>query len=126
MSKREYRTVQASPVNGKIPTEAIERAVKKVKKEREAAISNLWQPEFYDILKVLEFGVEKHGHSNWLDPNGRKSSEKNMLESIGRHWAEAHTGKTDHETNLDPLLHLACRALMLYTRRKRGIVHQDD
>ena len=86
----------------------------------------LWQPEFYDILEVLEFGATKHGASNWLETDGRKSSRKNMLESMGRHWAEAHTSHIDHETKLDPLLHLACRALMAYTRSKRDIRHPDD
>ena len=94
--------------------------------------NNLWQDEFFDILKVLEFGIAKHGHSNWLEPDGKKSSFKEMHESMGRHWAESQVqgygngGRGDKETGLDPLLHLAARSLMMYTRIKKGIVHPTD
>lgn len=102
--------------------------------------NELWQPEFSDILKVLEFGIKKHGHANWLENDGRKSSFKEMHDSMFHHLAESyslgygtfgHEGdhffeRADSETGLDPLLHLACRALMTYTRIRRGITHTND
>lgn len=100
----------------------------------------LWQPEFEDILRVLEFGIKKHGHSNWLEPNGNKSSFREMHDSLFHHIAESfvqgygifgHEGphffaRGDDETKLDPLLHVATRALMEYTRIRRAIIHDKD
>lgn len=87
----------------------------------------LWVPEFEDFYKVLEMGAEKHGSYNWLRDNGSKSSHKQMCDSMFHHLAEAYTGVTkDEESGLNPLLHLATRALMLYTRQQRGLLHDDD
>ncbi len=86
-----------------------------------------FEPEFIDFLKVMELGAEKHGHYNWLVPNGKKSSHKEMHASMFRHLAESSSGRrSDAETGLDPLLHLASRALMMYTRIQRGIYHEED
>lgn len=87
----------------------------------------LMQPEFADIIQVLEFGATKYEPNNWLQPDGAKSSHKDMCASIFRHAAEVYAGRTeDGETGLHPALHLAVRALMLYTRYKRGIIHPAD
>lgn len=89
--------------------------------------SKYWEPEFFDMVQVLEFGAKKHGNKNWLSESGSKSSHKDMHASMFRHLAESSAGhREDVETELDPLLHLACRALMLYTRLKRGITHIDE
>lgn len=83
---------------------------------------DLMETEFLDFLKVLEFGAKKHGNYNWLDSKGTKSSHKDMHASMFRHLADSSAGiREDAETGLDPLLHLASRALMMYTRLKRGI-----
>ena len=88
---------------------------------------SLREPEFDDIYKVLEMGAKKHGAKNWLEPNGSKSSHKDMHASMFRHLAESSVGKTkDDESGLHPLLHLATRALMVYTRQQRGITHEED
>ena len=88
---------------------------------------DLWRWEFEDFIKVLEFGAEKHGKSNWLDPNGKKSSFVQMHNSMFHHLSESFSGhRIDLESGLDPLLHLACRALMLYTRLQLGIKHSED
>lgn len=87
----------------------------------------LWVSEFDDFYRVLEMGAEKHGSFNWLDPNGSKSSHKDMCDSMFHHLAEAYTGKLeDDESGMNPLLHLISRAMMLYTRQKRGLVHSGD
>ena len=102
-----------------------------------ATSNSLWQPEFYDILKVLEMGAAKHGAHNWLNKaGGKKSSFKDMHDSMFHHLAESWGQKDrdmfkqpqphgadrreDEESGLDPLLHLACRALMCYTLIQRG------
>lgn len=106
-------------------------------------------PEMFDFLKVLIPGAVKHGANNWLDKNGKKSSEADMHDSMFHHLAESFSHSKarrsidysveefvtlsdslrciqDDDSGLDPLLHLACRALMLYCRRQRGIIHVDD
>jgi hypothetical protein len=87
----------------------------------------LWVSEFDDYLEVLEMYVEKYGAFNWLEPDGSKSSHKEMHDSMFHHLAESYAGVTeDHESGLHPLLHLVTRALMVYTLQKRGIVHDKD
>lgn len=92
--------------------------------------NDLWLPEFADILKVLEFGIEKHGYLNYLDEDGKKSSFEQMHTSMFHHLSESYarkqTNRHDKESGLDPLLHLACRALMCYARLNRGIIHPED
>jgi hypothetical protein len=88
---------------------------------------SLVEPEFKDYIEVLRFGAKKHGNKNWLEADGKKSSHKDMHASMFRHLAESATGsKADKETGLHPLLHLASRALMMYTRQQRRIIHKDD
>ena len=79
-------------------------------------------------------GAEKHGANNWLDPNGSKSSFKQMHDSMFHHLAESYAqgswfgklDREDEESGLDPLLHLITRAQMMYTRIQRDIRHEDD
>lgn len=96
---------------------------------------DLWHEDFYDLLKVLEMGAKKHGARNWESGNnGSKSSFKEMHDSMFHHLAESfaadvsdkingkyyESNRYDQESELDPLLHLACRALMCYSLIKRG------
>jgi len=84
-------------------------------------------PEFEDYKQILEFGAEKYGDGNWLEPNGNKSSFKQMHDSMFHHLAESFANcRADHESGLDPLLHLITRAQMMYTRIQRGIKHKED
>ena len=78
--------------------------------------------EFYDLGLVIAAGADKHGEDTWLLPENVSLQHQNNHASMSRHLAEAYTGITkDSETGLHPLLHLACRALMEYTRIERGI-----
>ncbi len=87
-------------------------------KERFNLTGNL-PPEFLDVQKVLDFGATKYGKDSWLA--GNHFNHKDNHASMSRHLAEAYNGKSaDEESGLDPLLHLACRALMEYTLYKRG------
>lgn len=89
--------------------------------------NKLFLPEFYDILHVLEFGKAKHGEMNFMEPDGKKSSHKDMHASAFRHIAESSAGSTaDKETGLHPMLHAATRCLMVYARHKNNIKHSDD
>lgn len=85
--------------------------------------------ELLDFVKIIKMGAEKYALNGWLEADGKKCSEKDMHSSMLRHLIQSlMEGKDakDHESNLDPLLHLACRALMLYTRRQKGIIHPED
>jgi hypothetical protein len=86
-----------------------------------------YPPELNDWMAVMEFGAKKHGANNWLEKNGSKSSHNDMHASMSRHLEESWEGGLhDKDTGLHPLLHLASRALMMYVRNKRNIVHHDD
>ncbi len=83
--------------------------------------------EFDDYLKVVVYGELKYAPMNYLLPDGSKSSFKDMHDSMFHHLAESFSGlREDKDTKLDPLLHLATRALMMYTRLKRNIKHPLD
>jgi hypothetical protein len=90
-------------------------------------VENDLPQEFNDYKEILEMGARKYGNLNWLKADGTKSSHTDMHASMFRHLAESSAGiREDHESGMDPLLHLACRALMMYTRLQRNIVHKDD
>ncbi len=83
--------------------------------------------EMHDFMKVLEMGARKYSANNWLEPNGKRSSFKEYHDSAFHHLANSYSGqRLDTESGLDHLLHVACNALMLYTRLKRGIKHEKD
>jgi hypothetical protein len=79
--------------------------------------------EFTHVDKVLINGAIKYGPNSWIKGNhfdvhkNHKSMSHHLLES----YREI---RIDHESGLDPLLHLACRALMEYTLRKRGLINE--
>jgi hypothetical protein len=74
--------------------------------------------EFNDVNKVLEFGAEKYGANTWLEGNhfGHTSNHNSMFHHLAESYANV---SKDLESDLHPLLHLACRALMEYTLIKR-------
>lgn len=75
--------------------------------------------EFKDVYKVLEHGAKKYGENSWL--KGKHFNHKDNTASMFRHLAEHYNHKdADEETGLDPLLHLACRALMAHTVKRRA------
>ena len=78
--------------------------------------------EFFDIALVIEMGARKHGADTWLDKDNPSLDRKANHSSMCRHLAEVYGQVTeDEESGLHPALHLACRALMLYARYRRGI-----
>lgn len=88
--------------------------------------ADLFQKEFLDVLKVLEYGASKYSPDGWLNPDPylAKFNHIDNTSSMFRHLAESYNKlNADPETGLDPLLHLACRALMAYCRKKRGLIY---
>ncbi len=78
-------------------------------------------PEFNDFIKVLENGALKYGANSWLSGN-HFDVHKNHR-SMSHHLLESYREmREDHESGLDPLLHLVTRGLMEYTLRKRGLI----
>lgn len=88
--------------------------------------------EFFDFLKIVAMGAKKYDLNGWLEEDGIKADERAMADSMFHHLAKSFACqeipryRVDDESGEDHLLHLACRALMLYTRRKRGIKHDRD
>lgn len=82
--------------------------------------------EFLDIFQVIDLGAKKYGAESYLDKDNFSIQHKNNTASMFRHLAEHHMGvDADKESGVDPLLHLACRAIMAYTRKKRKIDEQN-
>lgn len=83
-------------------------------------------PEILDIFKVFVMGQKKHGDS-WLEANGKGMSRKEQFASLTRHAAKYYMGEElDEESKLPHELHIACRAIMEYIRKQRGLNHPDD
>lgn len=88
-------------------------------------MSDWFEPEFYDVEKVMKKGAVKHGRDTWMN-SGPKTDHESMHNSMFHHLSESWTGQVkDKESGLHPLLHLACRALMYFTIQKRGSVFID-
>jgi hypothetical protein len=87
----------------------------------------VWEEEFADFLQVLLMGANKYSLNGWLEEEGKGMSHKENHASMFRHLADSHAhNREDYESSLDPLLHLATRALMMYTRKQRRIEHPKD
>jgi hypothetical protein len=83
--------------------------------------------EFHDVFKVVDMGANKYSPNGWLDPSGKGQSYKENHDSMFHHLSKSYSGeRTDPESQLDHYLHLACRALMAYTRLKRGIKYPGE
>lgn len=82
-------------------------------------------PEFLDVFKIIIIGREKHGDS-WLQPDGATMSKKDNHASLSRHLAKMFVGEELDESGYSHELHIACRALMSYTRKQRGLIHPAD
>ena len=66
------------------------------------------------IASVMGPGAKKHGDENWMQPNGNKSSHKEMHDSIQHHLSDSFAGGLiDPDDNCHYLAKVATRALML-------------
>lgn len=86
-------------------------------------------PEMLEFTKVLQNSANKKKYpaDNWLQEDGINSDHKAMHDSMFHHLAKSFSNqRIDNDSGLDHLLHLAMRALMLYTRISRKIVHPKD
>lgn len=85
-----------------------------------------------DVMKVFDFGANKHPDSgdtpNFIEVNGNKCSLKDRGSSVLRHAARTfmHPEMKDEESQLPELLHLIASASILYIRQKRNITHPHD
>ncbi len=82
--------------------------------------------EWIDVLKV-DGGNGKYPPGGWDLPEGKTMSHKDTHSAMFRHLALSFANqRIDKGTQLDHLLSIAFRALALYTRIKRNIIHPDD
>lgn len=107
------------------------------------------EPEMLDYLEVVRKGRIKHpdppvgARANWLSENGSTSSHNDMHDRMFHHLSRSFSSpmnvgripaaiigdayrRLDSEFELDHLLFVQCRAMMMYTRIKRGIKHPED
>lgn len=93
-------------------------------------VMEFWEPEFFDLVTSMRIGADK-GYDNagnqWLQETGATMSHKDNCASMFRHLAEFTSGSHKvKDAEIHPLLAVACRAMMGYTRWKRGIKHIKD
>jgi hypothetical protein len=80
--------------------------------------------EFSHVLKILKNGAKKYGANSWL--YGNHFDVHMNHRSMAHHLLESYRElREDKESGLDPLLHLATRALMEYTLRARGRIDKN-
>lgn len=96
-----------------------------LKEQSEKLDFTLMPVEFMDVVKILMFGIKKGYEPNgWLE--GKKFNSATNNASMMRHLLDIKKGKfIDHESGLEALLHLGCRALMEYTVRQRAGLISD-
>lgn len=83
--------------------------------------------ELLDFFEVVALGAKKYAMNNWLDKAGVKCDHKSMHDSMFRHLAASSMGiRSDYESHKDPLLHLACRSMMLYTRYTKNLEANNE
>ena len=83
--------------------------------------SIIFKDALNDMQEVIKQGARKHGAGSWREKDNPSLQHKANSDSMFHHLAEHFNGvDIDVDSGVDPLLHLACRALMRYTRKKRG------
>lgn len=85
--------------------------------------------ELFDHIQILvnSYKSGKYPMNNWLEPDGKGMSDEANNASMKRHFKKYLAGiELDDDSGMDHLLHLAVRAMMKYTRRKKGLVHVLD
>lgn len=85
--------------------------------------------EMFDFLQVLQQAANsgKYVEDNWLQIDGKGMNRLHNGTSMQNHLNQYRQGaSSDPDSGLDPLLHLAARALMAYTRKKKGLNHPLD
>lgn len=76
--------------------------------------------EFLDVHLIVKKGAKKHGKDTWKDKNNPSLEKEANYASMCRHLAKYYAGNPiDKESGYSHLLHLACRALMKYSRIKK-------
>lgn len=72
-----------------------------------------------DVVKILTFGSEKYGPNNWQQV---EDAEDRYFAALMRHLAASRTGeKTDPESGLSHLSHVACNIVFLMWLEKHKV-----
>lgn len=90
----------------------------------------LWLPEFYHFQDVLQHGIDDKGYAKdgWLiNPISPTMNIQENCDHMFHHLAKIYAGEwIDPDSRLPHFHHLACRAVMGYTRFSRKISHPKD
>jgi len=81
-----------------------------------------------DMEAVTDLGGRKYGYSSWKNPDNPSLQHKSNCASMHRHLSAITVDEysIDSESKQHHTLHLAWRALALYTRLKRGYTKNDS
>ena len=72
-----------------------------------------------DVVKILTFGAEKYGANNWQNV---ENGEDRYYAALMRHLAASRQGeKTDPESGLSHLAHVACNVVFLMWLEKNRL-----
>lgn len=92
------------------------------KLQNDVKATNMFPNALKDMEQVSHLGGRKHGYNSWKNPSNPSMLHKNNHASMSRHLAEFYMKvDKDPESGIDPLIHLAWRALAAYERKVRGI-----
>ena len=85
------------------------------------SIADMFSHALFELEQVTDLGGSKHGYGTWKDINNPSLQHNSNCASMFRHLAEVQTGvQYDPESGVDPLLHLAWRALAAYECKARA------
>ena len=89
---------------------------------QEKEILDMFPNAIAALEKVTSLGAVKHGKGSWAKPENPSLQTVANSNSMFHHLAEHFMGlDKDPESGVDPLLHLAWRALAKYERKVQGI-----
>lgn len=94
---------------------------------RREQVAQKFSKALSDLKQVTDVGDNKHGKDSWKDKDNPSLQHMANCHSMFHHLAEHMLGQTvDKDSGMDPLLHLACRALMAYERNYRVLKEETD
>ena len=95
--------------------------------ENKEPITAMFANALKDMEKVVDFGGQKHGYGSWKDPDNPSLQRKANFASINRHISQGFCcDSRDLDTGVHHYLHAACRLLMEYERKVRGIPYSPS
>ena len=83
----------------------------------------VYHPFLTEMVKVLTFGADKYDDYNW-----QKLSRERIEAAVNRHFNDQYLQgeKSDDETGLSHLAHMACSLMFLHWFDQQARIHTDE